>query len=193
MGVPAVRMDGRYAVSRPRLRLVRQRTAPGARRVTPARVEQRCRELFSIACVVMIALALFALGRVMLSARATEVAFQSNALMNDIKDARLTGDLLEVDKSALSTPSRIEFIAGQTLDMGEACEVTYLRIPGSEAAASCEPAPDTGGSDATVAQAAEDGAGAPEGVAGMLASVMEMAAGEAQLLLVGDAGLARAR
>ncbi len=191
MGLPALDMRGRGVPARPRLRVVKGSSAKkrGAR-ASSARYDQRCRELFNVACVVMIGLTLFGLGRVMLSARAAETAMESGALQSDIKAQRLTGDLLEVDKSALATPSRIEGIAGATLKMAAAPEVDYLCLPSDSATASARTGEEPASSKSAAQVSAADVGG---GFTGMLESVMEMAAGEAELLLVGDAGLASAR
>lgn len=200
MGLPAVDMRHRGAPVRPRLRVVsapKSRGRSRSRAVSSARYEQRCREVFTLACVIMVGVTLFGLGRVMVSARATETAVESGRIESDIKAERLKGDLLEIDKSALAAPSRIEGIAGQTLKMAAAPAVDYMTLPSETA---------TGASDAravtsTVSDtespvrvsSADVSSGSSSGLAGMLASVMRMAAGEAEVLLVGDAGLASAR
>lgn len=194
MGLPAVDMRRDKAPVRPRLRLVNKTSVVRKpRTVSRARNDQRCREVFNIACVVMIGLTLFGLGRVMLSARAAETAMEAGQLVSDIKAQRLTGDLLEVDKSALATPSRIEGIAGESLKMTAAPVADYMTLPAaittSESAAVADP---DAGTDPQVSSA-EMASGGTGGLAGMLASVMQMAAGEAEMLLVGDAGLASAR
>lgn len=191
MGLPALDMRGRGVPARPRLRLIKGSSAvKRGVRVSSARHDQRCRELFNVACVVMIGLTLFGLGRVMLSARAAETAMESGVLQSDIKEQRLAGDLLEVDKSALATPSRIEGIAGATLKMAAAPEVDYLCLPSSSTTAT----PAIEGGSVPIERAAQvSTADVGGGLTGMLSSVMEMAAGEAELLLVGDAGLASAR
>jgi hypothetical protein len=125
----------------------------------------------------------------MLSARAAEISLHSGELRQDIKSERLAGDLLEVDMSALTTPSRIESIAGATMKMTDAKEVSYMRLP--------TPAPEQ---DAQVTRSSpepervsEAPVGHPSGFAALVSSVMDMAAGEAQLMLVGDVGLASAK
>lgn len=192
MGLPAMDMRRREAPVRPRLRVVSRRAAQAPRSSRGAVSEQRCREVFNLACVLMLGLTLFGLGRVMLSARAAETAIESGRIARDIKAQRLEGDLLEVDKSSLATPSRIEGIAGQTLMMASAPEVDYMTLPAS-AEPSVAPKTDSGAQDPAVSSADIVDGGQQSGLTGMLASVMEMAAGEAELLLVGDAGLASAR
>jgi hypothetical protein len=134
--------------------------------------------------VVLCAVAIFALGRVALAVEATEASFEANQIREDIKAERLTGQLLEVDKSALTTPSRIEAIAGSSMKMADANDVCYLALPEAPAA-SAEPAADPTPDSSEVAVSEEDG--------GVVRALMDMAAEEAQVLLVGDVGLASPR
>jgi hypothetical protein len=141
------------------------------------------RSIFIAVSCVLCALTIFGVGRVALAVQATETSFDAGALREDIKAERLYGDLLEVDKSALTTPSRIEAIAGSTMSMADAADVDYLALPEQAAA---EPAPlpaQTDGPDEVAV--AEDG--------GVVGALMELAAEEAQVLLVGDVGLASPR
>jgi len=195
MGLPAVDMRHRGAPVRPRLRLVPASVAARKpKRTSTARRDQRCREVFNLACVVMVGLTLFGLGRVMLSARAAETAMESGRIQGDIKAQRLQGDLLEVDKSALATPSRIEGIAGETLKMAVAPAVDYMTLPSAPAEALPTDAAAEGAENAPPEVSSADvDSGTAGGLAGMLGSIMQMAAGEAEILLVGDAGLASAR
>ncbi len=87
------------------------------------------RAAFAAVCLLLCALAIFGLGRVAVAAQATEASFEANQIREDIKAERLTGQLLEVDKSALTTPSRIEAIAGSTMKMADANDVCYLALP----------------------------------------------------------------
>ncbi|MDO8986944.1 MAG: hypothetical protein Q7V14_01825, partial [Coriobacteriia bacterium] len=179
---------------RPRLRLVKEpATAPKPRTESRARNDQRYREVFNLACVVMIGLTLFGLGQVMLSARAAETAMEAGRLVSDIKVQRLAGELLEVDKSTLATPSRIEGIAGESLKMTAAPAAEYMTLPAAVVAPKSVRAPNPVVGGETRVSWADIGSGGSGGLAGMLASVMQMAAGEAEILLVGDAGLASAR
>ena len=133
-------------------------------------------------CVlVMVCASLFGMGRVMLSTKAIEASFQSEEIAADIKAEQLTGDLLEVDKSSLATPSRIEQIASETMSMSEAGDITYLCLPDGEIAAVAGTSPPDESTDTE------------GGLAALFSSVMEMTAGEAQVLLVGDLGLASSR
>ena len=175
----------RTVARRPNLRVV---TAPARnrRRGTDA---ARCRHAFTTACFVMALLTLLGLGRVMLSARAAEISLHAGELRKDIKSERLTGDLLEVDMSALTTPSRIESIAGATMKMTDAKEVSYMRMP----TAMPEQDVQVTRSAPEPERVSEVPVGNPSGFASLVSSVMNMAAGEAQLMLVGDVGLASAK
>lgn len=186
MGLPARKIDTRSARPRPELRLVK---ASGRRRSSTtqrvrARTPHAYREGFALCCVLMCGVALFGLARVMLAAQATEASLDSGTLRAEIKAERLTGDLLEVDRSALTVPSRIENIAGTSMKMAEAGSVEYLTLP-LEVAQSVPP---TG--TAEVTQASGD---VSSGSTGLFASILDMAAGEAQVLLVGDLGLASSK
>jgi len=178
-----------HSAVRPRLQAVPSRTqAPRS----SARYVARCRQLFTLACIGLIALSIFGVARVTLAAQAAATAIESGRLNSEIKAERLVGDLLECDKSALSTPSRIEGIAGQSLQMAQAPLISYLKLPastvGENEAAADVPAARVKETKIEPAQTAD-----ASGLSGMLASVMEMAAGEAEILLVGDAGLASTR
>jgi cell division protein FtsL len=130
---------------------------------------------------VLCAVSIFGLGRVAVAVQATETSFDAGRLREDIKAERLHGDLLEVDKSALTTPSRIEAIAGSTMRMADADDVAYLALPEKEAV------PTGAASDPLAADDTSSGEG------GVVAALMELAAEEAQVLLVGDVGLASPR
>lgn len=180
MGLPARKIEHTKAHKRPYLRLVRSnsRRRSKARRSSAA----RSREVFTLACVVIAGICLFGIGRVMLAARATEASMRSNELRQEIKDERLVGDLLEVDMSALTVPSRIENIAGNSMHMSEAASVEYMSMPTqtAESDTTTDEQPEVAATESTDA----------EEPSGLLASLVEMAAGEAHVLLVGDVGLA---
>lgn len=183
MGLPALRLSHQTRNTRPHLRVVRPSTASRRRRCTRARADGS-REIFALACVLLAGLALFGLGRVMLASRATEASIRSSALREEIKAEQLVGDMLEIDKSTLAVPSRIENIAGNSMQMSDAVSVEYMELPADVDAPSAE-----SGSVALTVESQQDDSSA-EGSDGLLASILEMAAGEAQVLLVGDVGLA---
>lgn len=182
MGMPALRLTHETPRARAHLRVVRQSTGSRRRRCTRA---DGSREIFALTCVLLAGLALFGLGRVMLASRATEASIRSSALREQIKAEQLVGDMLEIDKSALAVPSRIENIAGNSMQMSDAVSVEYMELPVElQDVAAQEPA---GVAMSVQPQEHDSVAEAPDG---LLASILEMAAGEAQVLLVGDVGLA---
>ena len=159
------------APARPRLRIVpggRRRTRSAARAATAFRAVLCC--LIVIACAGLL--------RVNLAARAAEAAIDASSLRAEVKTERQVGRTLEADKSALAAPSRIENLACQTMNMNAPSEVCYLELPAS--------APS--GSEPSVAQAASAEKGP-----GVLDTLVDLAAGEAQVLLVGDMGLGSVR
>lgn len=151
--------------------------------------------------VAFIALVGFGMVRVTLSAKAAEASIDAGRLRQDIRAAELVADDLEVDRSALMTPSRIEAIATSTMRMASPGSVKYIAMPGqasssatvgqTDAPARDAAAGDTslstestsatpgGGSETTRAEAS--GIGAAFGRA--LTTVVSVAAGGAHLLL----------
>ncbi|TDB38972.1 MAG: hypothetical protein D9V44_04675 [Actinobacteria bacterium] len=163
--------DSRRApAARPHLRLVP--TAP--RRRTSVRASRNAVGLFRICCIAMVALACVGMLRVALAVQAEEAAIDAISLREDIRSEELAGKSLEADASALKAPSRIEAIAGTALNMTEAQQVTYIDIPAveTEIASTSAPAPTR-----------------DSGVGAVVSRIMDLAAGEAQVLLVGDVGL----
>lgn len=180
MGVPALRQDPHTEYDpRPHLRLVKPHAgAKPGRRTRTSRAAAY--QLYVFFAVVVGVVALLGLGRVWLSVQAAEASIDSGNLRRDIKLQRYQGDMLEIQQSALATPSRIQAIAGTTMGMAPANSVSYLDLSKTSAAANPR---------------AVAGASRTEkrGVSGMLAKAIGVAAGEAQLLLVGDVGLASSR
>ncbi len=180
MGMPALRHDSLGVTApRPRLRVVK----PGTRVVpsranstkkSPSRAHAAARDLFRFFGILVVAIALLGVGRVWLSVQAAQASIDSTSLRREIKQERYIGDMLEIQQSALATPSRIQAIAGTTMGMAPATTVSYLDMRGSET------------SRVTTAPAEIAASGAPSG---LLARVMDVAAGPAQVLLVGDVGL----
>jgi cell division protein FtsL len=172
MGLPALRQDTHAAAVSPRLRIVRPARKPQVskrRRVSHAAAHQA----FVFFAVAVAVIAVLGVGRVWLSVQATQASIDSSNLRQEIKSERYKGDLLEVQQSSLATPSRILAIATGTLGMAPATSVTYLRLISSESA----PAPPI------------VGGGVEKRGASMMERAMDIAAGEAQVLLVGDVGL----
>lgn len=176
MGVPQVRHESHTAIARPHLRVVRP-----ARKVSQSKRQRvshaAAYQFFIFFAVAVGVIATLGVGRVWLSVQATQASIDSTRLRQEIKSERYRGDLLEVQQSALATPSRILAIATGTLGMAPATTVSYFRLKGKEA----------------VSVTPVAGGGAAERRVGLLERAMHIAAGEAQVLLVGDVGLASSR
>lgn len=174
MGLPARKIDERHEsrAARPRLELVPKARASRSR----ASAAFAARDLFRTFAVVLAVVALLGIARIWLSVRAAEASIASSDLRREIKLTRYEGDMLEVRLSALSSPSRVRALACATMDMAPAGEPTYVDIRHAEKGAS-----------PTVA------ARPKSGFEKALVTAMGLAAGEAQVLLVGDVGLASTR
>jgi hypothetical protein len=187
MGLPAVKHDVPSAsrARRPRLRVVTSQARPQAR-TSSAKASNSPRTAsraaahqgFVFFAVVVAVVAVLGLGRVWLSVQAAQASIDSARLRKEIKAERYAGDMLEYEKSALATPSRIQTIVGATMSMAPEGPVTYLDLQaeGSGSAVAAAPAETRDGSGSRVLERA-----------------MDVAAGEARLLLVGDVGLASTR
>lgn len=179
MAVPA--RDIRHETPRARRPRLVDASSPGAKSSRPLG-RPACvpgglaRQNFRMLAVVVVVLTLLGLGRVWLSVQAAEASIDSYELRRAIKAERYRGDMLEIQQSALSSPSRIRAIAGATMDMTTAGEVTLIDLPQASAPSRAARVP-----EATTA------------VERVIADAMGLAAGEAQVLLVGDVGLASAR
>ncbi len=186
MGLPAVKHESR-APRTPRLTVVRSsaRKAPKRSPRVSREIAQRNFRLFGLCVAIVSALGM---GRVWLSVQAVEASMDANKLRDSIKTERYEGDMLEVRQSALGSPSRIQAIAGRALGMAPASKVTYLDLTKADkrpkkVAVQATPAP-------AVAKAS---VGSGSGFDSAIARVMDLTAGEAQVLLVGDVGLASSR
>lgn len=175
MGVVARKVSSRREPKRPHLSVVgasRSRTCSKARSAgNPA--AQNCRIFVAFVALV----ALLGMGRVWLSVQATAASFEATDLRQSIKQERYQGDMLEVRQSALGAPSRIQTIAGKAMNMAPAESVTFLNL--------------TEGDTAVTAQNPEPSESA--GLGSVLSRILDLTAGEAQVLLVGDVGLAATR
>lgn len=180
MGLPALKHEATVAARRPHLRVVKpsERATPRARRA--GLTNASALQLFVFFTIVVVLITALGLGRVWLSVQAAQASIDSGRLRREIKLAQYEGDMLEVQQSALATPSRIQAIAGGSMDMAPAASISYLDLRGDSA-------PDPAD---TLASAK----GAPDsGLSGTFAKAMELAASEARVLLVGDVGLASSR
>jgi hypothetical protein len=183
MGQPARRIQASQATLRtPRLRLV---DTPPARAPRPcerasahacARAEEaRARSAFTVFVLVFLCAVALGGARLTLTTRAAEYSLSENSLLADIRQQRVTVDRLEVDRSVLSTMS-----------MGEPRSVNYV------AASDIAPAGETAAASAGPVSAAGMQS-APGVFERVVQAVVELSAGEAQSLLVGDLGLAGSR
>ncbi len=180
--IPVLRAVGGWAQTRKPKSARRVIRADGPAR-SSARQTAHCRRAFQVACVVLTLSCGVAMGRVALVVQATEASLEANMLKQSIENEVIRGETLEANRSALEMPARIKSIAGASMGMDPAMEVSYLTIPKSTEA------------EETAGEVAR-GRGTPESserIANVLASVMRMTAGEAEVLLVGDAGLASSR
>jgi len=178
MGLPALRHETRVpARQRPHLRVVRKPVAPARRGRGKAAQIEAARNAFRTFALLVTLAAVLGMGRVWLSVKAAEASLDASRLRVDIKNERYEGDMLEVRQSALGSPSRIRAIAGAAMDMAPARRVTYLDIaPKGAPRPAVQTAPDEQG-----------------GLARVISGIMDLTAGEAQVLLVGDVGLASSK
>lgn len=176
MGQAARKIDtGRTAVT-PRLTVVKTPRKPAPKRRSKAALAAAARQAFATFAVVVGVVALLGMGRVWLSVQAAEASIAANDLRREIKLERYEGDMLEIRQSSLGSPSRIRAIACAAMDMAPAEKVTYLELTPEKPVAKKEPT-----------------APARGGFKGAVASILDLTAGEAQVLLVGDVGLASSR
>jgi cell division protein FtsL len=193
MGQSARRIEAPQTVVRAsRLRLVDTPPARAPRldaacaRARARAEEARARSLFSVFAVAFVCVVALGGARLTLTSRAAEYSLSENRLLTEIKQQRVAVDQLEVDRSALSTPSRIAEIASATMSMGEPRSVKYLAASDIAVADSAAQSPE-GARSETVAPTA------PGAFQRVVEAVVELSAGEAQSLLVGDLGLAGSR
>jgi cell division protein FtsL len=186
MGLPARKIEHTAKPARRggHLRVVRSARKPASsRRASSARTLARDRTLFMSAVVVLVAASALGLARVAVIARAAEMTISADQLMTDIKAERVEAGRLEVDRSSLSTPSRLASIASASMGMSAPTSVRYIKMP------AVRPAVIDAAPNAPVSQAT----GEPGGVGAVLAALVDMSAGQAQSLLLGDVGLAGTR
>jgi len=182
MGLPALRHDAHVAeIRRPHLRVVKSASkSPSTSKRRSTYTNASVFQAFVFFAVVVVLVSVLGLGRVWLSVQAAQASIDSSKLRRDIKLEQYQGDMLEVQQSALATPSRIQAIAGGTMGMAPAVSVSYLDLR-DDAAHNPSPA----------LASAKHAPG--EGLSGTFAKAMEVAAGEARVLLVGDVGLSSSR
>ncbi|HEX9093894.1 MAG TPA: cell division protein FtsL [Coriobacteriia bacterium] len=207
--VQSARAYARESRQAPRLRVVpRPVTKAPTRRGGKGRhvADARLRALFTSSVALLVALTGVGLVRVAVVARAAEMTINADRLTQRIKAQRIETDKLEIDRSSLSTPSRIEGIASETMRMGSPASVRYISLPTSGAGgarvaqvpaasargASADPAVAAAASIRT-SDVAPDAGGAPQAVSAAISALIDMSAGEAQALLLGDIGLVGSR
>ncbi len=165
------------------LRVLRGGKGRSTPRRPTARSAQRCRRLFVVASVALLCVTTLGMGRVALTVKATEAAVAAGSLAADIEAERIAIEQLEAYRSALVSPPRIQGLAETSMKMKAAGEIDYIELAVNAPSA---------------AETAADASGArrsdrAEVVADVLTSIMRMTAGEAQVLLVGDAALTSSR
>jgi cell division protein FtsL len=187
----APRARARADSARTKLRVV---PAPVARRPRRARrsAESACRSVFTTLVAILIALTSLGLARVAVIARAAEMTISADQLARRIKAQRIETDQLEIDRSSLSTPSRIEGLAADTMRMGDPASVSYMEMPATPADGATELA-DARVPSAVLVEAAPSAPSAAERVKAVFATLIDVSAGEAQSLLVGDFALVGSR
>ena len=141
--------------------------------------EARARAAFLTFLVVFSCAIVLGGARVTLIVQASEASIVESRVQAAIKTQRAEVDQLEVDRSALATPARIAGIASTSMDMGEPASVRYITLPDSAA------------TSPQGAAAASSGSQDPLGR--LFSALVELSAGEAQSLLVGDVSLAGSR
>ena len=176
MGLPALRHESPFPPAhRPHLRVVKPETGVGTCRRPRTSKSASAYQGFVFFAVVVVLVSGLGLGRVWLSVQATQASIDSARLQRDIKLEQYQGDVLEVQQSALATPSRVQALAEGTMGMTTPSSVSYL--------------------DLRQLPARTAGSGAPtfaphaSGVSATVATALQAAASEARVLLVGDVGL----
>ena len=179
MGLPAVKHEPAAAVRRPHLRLVAPESAAPKRTATATRqaAHAAAYQAFMFFAVVVGVVAALGVGRVWLSVKAAEASIDCGRLQTQIKAARYEGDMLQIQASALSSPSRIQGLAQGQLGMAPATAVSYMRIT------------EDGGTKIAAADTPQPASKGPS----VLNSLVGVAALEARMLLVGDVGLTSTR
>lgn len=161
--------------------------SPKSSRTSRRSAEARCRAVFNAFVLLVVILAGVGLARVAVVAQAAEMTLSANRLETDIKAQRAETDQLEIDRSALATPSRIEGIASTAMRMVRPAPASPLLLSPAKASA-------PSGDQANAARASQSETAQGEEIVRFVAAAFtELSAGEAQTLLVGDVGLAGSR
>lgn len=171
MGLPALKYDHiTEKPVRPHLRPVRTPAAvPRARRASASvSVARLCGSVLAIA-VVCAALGVL---RVWMSVGATQASAEGVQLREQISQARFEGEMLEVRLSALEDPERVRAVVGPTMVSAADVQPAVIELSPSSSVAVVKPEKQRGRTPA------------------VLTSLLDLAAGESRVLLVGDVGLA---
>lgn len=173
MAVPARMMQHADAhAPRRSVRLVKTKAKPAKKQRVSAGFA-----LYRVFGAMVVVVAVLGVARISLTVAAAQASLRSDQLRDEIRMQRYYGDMLEVRLSALGSPSRLREIATATMGMvpaGTATRIDISKPPTVRVAATSTPR--------TQARAK-----------GAVATALGMAAGEAQVLLVGDVGLLSAR
>jgi len=189
----ARRIDRQPAEVAPRLRVISNHKSRPAARTRAARSSVQ-RALAVAVTVLMLAGG----ARVTIAAQAAEAGYRAWELKSQVEAESKTARSLAVDVGALSTPSRIEALASETLNMSRPESVSHIALPaGGESVAAVAAVADTAAQPAT---AGHPDVTAPSGEpilasagSALVATLLDLAACEAQVLLVGDMGLGAGR
>ena len=178
MGLPAVKHDYAPVASRPHLRVVGPGTKVTSGKSGPSRQAEPAAayQAFVFFATIVAVVAVLGVGRIWLSVQAAEASIDCGKLQTEIKAARYEGDMLQIQASALSSPSRVQSMAQGQLGMAPATSVSYMKITS-----------DNGQKVAIVDTPPTSTRPA------MVDSLVGVVAAEARMLLVGDVGLASSR
>lgn len=130
--------------------------------------------------VSFVILALSGVVRITLATQATEANLNAWTLRSQLDAEEQTARNLEADVSALTDPARIEQLASETLNMSRPDQVSYITITGTA---------DTSAVADNATGAVADAASATSDSGDLVATLLDLAACEAQVMLVGDMGL----
>ncbi|HEY5541220.1 MAG TPA: hypothetical protein VIL41_07190 [Coriobacteriia bacterium] len=178
MGLPALKHEPRPEPRRPHLRVVENAPVRKPKR-RAATSHAAAHQAFIFFAVIVGVVAVLGVGRVWLSVQAAQASIDCGKLQTAIKAARYEGDMLEIQQSALATPSRIQAVAVGTMGMAPATSISYLRL---------EP-----GGAGTVEFAENPAPAASPASQAVLHDLVGVVAAEARMLLVGDVGLASSK
>lgn len=171
----------------------------GTEDVSTRRRQERGAFAFQVFVALLVVFTLFGIARVYVLAQVSEAIVKADALQAQVEQEERIAQVLEVQKSALANPDRLSSIAVSTLCMSQPEKTGYVQLAADAASTkpACAPEGTHASSEGLVASDGEAGtSGSDEHEFGMrdfVALMMDMAAGEARVLLVGDVSLASSR